>query len=192
MQLIGILNRSQGSRIQRIQTTYNRSGSAATTVANAEPLADGRDTSDVIGCLGGHPTHMPVTLVSGGGTASGFNFAGTDGAAWTERGPRGEADHLGVRPTSATAPTGRLSAIVAPNPITSDRLRFRVVAEPGMRVWAEVYDVVGRAVGEVAVATGPTCRTPATVGLDGLAPGLYALRLTAGDEVATQTFVVVR
>lgn len=91
----------------------------------------------------------------------------------------------------ASAPTASLaqSLVVAPNP-TRGAARLTATVPAGAAE-VSVYDALGR---HVAVAfegeTSGTLSVP--LDLSGLAPGVYVVRLSAGDAVETARFVVAR
>ena len=74
-----------------------------------------------------------------------------------------------------------------PNP-SSGAVRFDLMAPAPTRVRAVVLDALGRAV--AVVHDGPAAG-PLAVDVSGLAPGVYALRVTAASETAVRRFTVV-
>ena len=191
--ILDILNGPYGRQIRTVQTTFTWGSSFGQTIRNAGALADGRPASAVVTPLSGHPTHMHVTFDVGAGAAGGSEFAsaasaGPTGQAWTDRGPR--STDVGPAPARAavTAADGPLAVAVAPNPVAGGRLAFRLSGTAGADVRVVVFDVVGRRVAETELAGA----TAGALDVGSLAPGTYVLRVTAGDEVATSTFVVVR
>lgn len=79
---------------------------------------------------------------------------------------------------------------VYPNPAQSEFTVEFEVPETVANVQLTLHDMLGRTVRTFAV--GATGRTARQVKLDGLASGIYLLRLVAGDQVQTQKVVVAR
>ncbi len=97
------------------------------------------------------------------------------------------------QPTNAEEgdiPTELTLANVGPNP-TSGALRVRYGLPASSEVAVEVFDVQGRRVAQHAASPAAGWHTM-EVPTGPLATGVYALRVTAGGEVRTQTFTVVR
>jgi len=79
----------------------------------------------------------------------------------------------------------------APNPAAATAAIGYDVHRPG-RVRVAVYDVLGRAVRTLVDADQPPGRYRVPLAVDGLGPGLYFVRMTAGTLVETQRLVVSR
>lgn len=116
---------------------------------------------------------------------TGWNPDGREEAWRAELWAAPVSDEAAVNPI----PTPNLRILGNPVHHTA-RVAFDVPAPARVRL--SVVDALGR---EVAVALGddrPAGRHVIELATDGLAPGVYVVRLTAGDEVATQQFTVVR
>jgi hypothetical protein len=95
------------------------------------------------------------------------------------------ASESGAQSASATL------AVPVPNPALGDiKLTFEL-AEPGL-VRLSVHDALGREVALVLNAVRQLGAHTVALATDGLAPGVYVVRLVAGDELATQRLTVVR
>ena len=66
-----------------------------------------------------------------------------------------------------------------------------MIAERGP-VALEVFDALGRRVAVLAEGDLDAGRYEATLAANGLAGGVYVVRLRAGDDLATRTLVLVR
>ena len=87
-----------------------------------------------------------------------------------------------------TADAG-LALAVGPNPTTGAASVEFALDAPGEATVA-VYDALGRQVATLASGTQAAGAQQAQI--DGLAPGVYVVRLTAGDRVVTRMLTVVR
>ena len=99
----------------------------------------------------------------------------------------------GVSPSIASS--GSLE--VLPNPIAHGEASIRYEVRPGTPVDLAVYDLSGRRVSTIATnAIGSGSNVVSWTGLDAanrrLAPGVYMLRLVAGDHVESKRVTVVR
>lgn len=84
-------------------------------------------------------------------------------------------------------------ALLAPAPNPARRMVTLAYEVPETsEVGIMVYDALGRVVAEAASGEHTPGRYAARVDLDGLAPGTYVVRLTAGSEALVQRFTVVR
>jgi hypothetical protein len=86
---------------------------------------------------------------------------------------------------------------VLPNPIANGEASIRFEMRAGTLVDLAIYDVSGRRVSTIAAAEiGSGMGIASWTGLDEanrrLAPGVYLLRLDAGDHVETKRVTVVR
>ena len=120
------------------------------------------------------------------GSASTVNFAGIAGDQF-----------FGVCPTSTGVPGGRDAglglALAAANPLRGDRLRVTFSLPDARPARLVLVDAAGRVRRDVPVDA--PAGTPAVVDLSSgrrLAPGVYWLRLTQGDAIATRAISVVR
>ncbi|HLT48364.1 MAG TPA: T9SS type A sorting domain-containing protein [Rubricoccaceae bacterium] len=103
----------------------------------------------------------------------------TVGPVVTAEEPGGPEDETGVR------------LEVAPNPLRGvAEMTYTLPAAARVRV--AVYDVLGRAVAVLAEGAYAAGRHPLHLDASALAPGVYALRLSAGEEALTRRFTVVR
>jgi hypothetical protein len=66
------------------------------------------------------------------------------------------------------------------------------VTHPAGPVRVEVVDALGRRVAVLTEGDASAGRREVALPLDGLAPGVYVVRLVAGREVVTRSVVVVR
>lgn len=82
-----------------------------------------------------------------------------------------------------------LALAVGPNPTAGAATVAFALDTPGDATVA-VYDALGRTV--ATLATGAQAAGAQQATLDGLAPGVYVVRLTAGDRVVTRMLTVVR
>lgn len=90
----------------------------------------------------------------------------------------------------ATGPEATLGLAVSPNPTRGTATA--TITHPAGSVTVEVVDVLGRRVAVATEGDAPAGRREVALGLDGLAPGVYVVRLVAGREALTRTLVVVR
>jgi len=94
-------------------------------------------------------------------------------------------------PGEASLPTVLALRAPAPNPVRgSARLAFDLPTPARVRL--AVVDALGREVVAVFDGEREAGRHTASVSVDGFAPGLYVVRLAAGDELATRRLIVVR
>jgi hypothetical protein len=104
----------------------------------------------------------------------------------------------GSAPTGVAPAAGPIHSLqVLPNPIASGEASIRFEMRPGTPIDLAVYDVSGRRVSTIAATEiGSGMGFAAWTGLDAanrrLAPGVYLLRLAAGNHVETKRVTVVR
>jgi hypothetical protein len=104
----------------------------------------------------------------------------------------------GSAPTGVAPDAGRVHSLqVLPNPIANGEASIRFEMRAGTLVDLAIYDVSGRRVSTIAAAEiGSGMGIASWTGLDEanrrLAPGVYLLRLDAGDHVETKRVTVVR
>ncbi len=92
----------------------------------------------------------------------------------------------------AEAPvTPALALGVAPNPATGT-VSLRVTLPEAARAGATVLDALGRAVATLDLGVRPAGVSAVPLDVRGLAPGVYTVRLVAGNAVATARLSVVR
>jgi|GEM_PF-6488477 len=101
-----------------------------------------------------------------------------------------------MAPEDAQSTASDLPAVVTlgaphPNPTrTSSTVRFGLPSAGAVRL--AIYDALGRRVGDLADGAHEAGWHTASVATDGLASGVYVIRLQAGDQTVTRRLTVVR
>ncbi|MEO0558665.1 MAG: T9SS type A sorting domain-containing protein [Bacteroidota bacterium] len=133
------------------------------------------------------------TSSTGSGSAAVYELV-TSATSGRVRGATGGVEVTSAAPVSEEAPAEQVTEVslrVYPNP-TRGASSMQIDLPSPARVHLAIYDALGR---EVAVGLDDdrsAGRHVIELATQGLAPGVYIVRLTAGDALATQQLTVVR
>lgn len=127
------------------------------------------------------------------------NAAGDAAGAWTDQTTDVKAQRYRVlvgvageaQPGEAQA-DGALALSVFPTPARGAEVRVRAALPDPQHVRLSVTDALGRTVAVLADEAWPAGERTLPVAVDGLAPGVYVVRLEAGARSATRLLTVVR
>jgi hypothetical protein len=150
------------------------------------------EESGTINLIGGEPVSIRLEYYD----ATGLAEVELDWSSpWTQREVVPDHQLYTQRPEGARATAGLPEALelapAAPNPFAAHTtLAYALPADGPARI--AVYDLLGRQVAVLVDGVQPAGRYTAVLDADGLASGVYFVRLEAGNETQTQKVLVAR